>query len=270
VRRQLPYKKVLTAVVLLAASVALMNLTGKPAQGPSFWEAAFSRIAQPVYRAYSKLTLEIEYYKAAFANKNELIRRNEELTKELETVEVLRARIAELESENARLKDLLAFQEANPGQYQVAKVYGRNLNKWFSTIDIAVGQYDGVNVDDPVVSRTGLIGRILYTDKRMSTVLLLTDPESGIGATIEGARDYGVLLGGHGPDTLILRFFSRDAQVKVGDKVVTSGLGSKFPAGILIGEVTSVYIPTPGLIKEATVKPSSDLNHLEEVMVLKR
>jgi rod shape-determining protein MreC len=270
VRRQLPYTRVLTAVVLLAASVALMNLTGKPVDGPSFWEAAFSRIVQPVYQAFHKLTLQVEYYKASFANKNELIRRNEELTKELSTVEALRARIAELESENARLKDLLSFQELNPGQYEVAKVYGRNLNKWFSTIDIGLGQDDGVNVDDPVVSRTGLIGRILNTDRRTSTVLLLTDPESGIGATIEGSRDYGVLLGGQGPDTLILRFFSRDAEVEVGDRVVTSGLGSKFPAGILIGEVTSVYIPSPGLIKEASVKPSSDLNHLEEVMVLKR
>ena len=51
---------------------------------------------------------------------------------------------------------------------------------------------------------------------------------------------------------------------------MTSGVGSKFPAGILIGEVASVSIPKPGLVKEAVVKPASDLDHLEEVMVLKQ
>lgn len=269
-RRHFPYKKIVTAVLLLAASVALLNLTGKPEGGPSFWGSAFSRISRPLYSAYSKLKLDVAYYSAAFANKNDLIRRNGELSKELDTVEMLRSRLTELESENARLKGLLQFQETTPGNYRVAKVFGRNPNKWFSTIDISLGSNDGVQIDDPVVSRTGLVGRVLYTDKRTSTVLLLTDPESGVGGTIEGARDYGVVVGGAGPDVLVLRFFSRDADVKPGDKVVTSGMGSKFPAGLLIGEVTSVYIPRPGLIKEATVKPASDLDHLEEVMVVKK
>lgn len=269
-RRHFPYKRVFTAVILLAASVALLNLTGKPEQGPSFWETAFSRISQPIYAVYSAAKDKIGYYSASFADKSELIRRNEELSGRLDAVEMLEARLNELESENARLKDLLQFQESTPGQYKVAKVFGRNPNKWFSTIDIALGGNDGVAIDDAVVSRTGLVGRILHTDQRTSTVLLVTDPESGVGATVEGTRDYGVLIGGNGPDTLILRFFSRDAVAEAGDRVVTSGMGSKFPAGILIGEVTSVYLPTPGLIKEATVKPASDLNHLEEVMVVKK
>ena len=268
-RRQLPFKRILTAVVVLAASVTLLNLTGKPEQGSSFWESVFARAAQPIYAAYSKVRSQILYYSTSFADKNELERRNEELLSRLDSVEALQARIAELESENSRLKDLLQFQETTPGQYKVAKVFGRNPNKWFSTIDIALGSNDGIMIDDPVVSRTGLVGRVLYTDRRTSTVLLLTDPESGVGATVEGSRDYGVVIGGNGPDTLVLRFFSRDARVEVGDRVVTSGMGSKFPAGLLIGEVTSVYIPTPGLIKEATLKPASDLDHLEEVMVVK-
>jgi len=269
VRRQFPYKRILTAVLVMAASVALLNFTGKPEQGPSFWGSAFTRLAEPIFAAYSSIQDSVRYYRASFADKDELVRRNEDLADRLSSVEALEARIDELESENARLKDLLQFQETTPGQYKVAKVFGRNPNKWFSTIDIALGSDDGIIVDDPVVSRTGLVGRVLSVDRRTSTVLLLTDPESGVGATVEGSRDYGVVIGGNGPDTLTLRFFSRDAVVEVGDRVVTSGMGSKYPAGLLIGEVTSVYIPTPGLIKEAAVKPASDLDHLEEVMVVK-
>jgi len=270
VRRHFPYRKFITAMILLAASVALFNFTGKPAAGPSFWESLFNRVSTPFYRAYSYVKLRVEHYSAAFADKDELIRKNEQLQKELETVEMLRARLAELESENSRLKGLLQFRETTPGKYKVAKVYGRNPGKWFSTIAISLGTADDVKADDPVVSRTGLVGRVLKSDEHTATVLLLTDPESGVGATVEGSRDYGVVVGGSGPGTLVLRFFSREADVNPGDRVVTSGIGSKFPAGILIGEVVSVYVPKPGLIKEAIVRPASDLSHLEEVMVVER
>jgi rod shape-determining protein MreC len=270
VRRHFPYKKIITAVVLLAASVSFLNITGKPEDGSSFWESLFLKMARPFYGACSAVRFQLSFLSAAFANKDDLIRKNEELEKEFETVDVLRARLEELESENARLKDLLDFRETTPAEYKVAKVLGRNPNKWFSTLSISLGALDGVRADDPVVSRSGLVGRVLTIYDRMSTVLLLTDPESGVGAIVEGSRDYGVVVGGSGPATLILRLFSRDANVNPGDRVVTSGIGSKFPAGILIGEVVSVHIPKPGLIKEATVRPASDLDHLEEVMVVQK
>ena len=269
-RRRFPYKKIITAVALVAASVVLLNVTGKPESGPSMWESLFAEMAKPLFNAYSYVKLKLEKFSLAFADKEELARRNEELEKELETVQALKARLAEVESENARLKDLLAFQEAAPGKYEVAEVCGRNPSKWFSTVTISLGTAEGVKADDPVVSRAGLVGRVISASDHTSTVLLLTDPESGVGATVEGSRDYGVVLGGSGPNTLVLRLFSKDANVNPGDKVVTSGIGSKFPSGILIGEVLSVYVPKPGLIKEAIVKPASDLYHLEEVMVVKR
>jgi len=270
VRRRFPYKKVIIAAALVAASVVLLNVTGKPASGPSVWQSLFLKMARPFSDAWAYLRQRAEGLSLALVDKQELMRKNEELEKELETVESLKARLAEVESENARLRELLAFQEASPGKYQVAAVCGRNPSKWFSTITISLGAQDGIQVDDPVVSRAGLVGRVLSVADHASTVLLLTDPESGVGATVEGSRDYGVVLGGNGPTTLVLRFFSREAAVNPGDKVVTSGIGSKFPPGILIGEVVSVYIPKPGLVKEATVRPASDLYHLEEVMVVKR
>lgn len=269
-RRHFPYRKLVISIVLLAASVSLLNLTGKPKEGPSFWESLFAGITRPFYGAVAAIRDKISLYSAAFADKSKLIAENEGLKKDFESVEVLQARLAELESANARLKDLLQFKEDTPAKYTAAKVIGRNPSKWFSTVSIALGAADGVQPDAPVVSRSGLIGRVLSVDAKESTVLLLTDPESGVGATVEGSRDYGVVLGGNGPDTLLMQFFSRDAAVAPGDRVVTSGIGSKFPAGILIGEVVSVYVPKPGLVKEATVKPAADMNHLEEVMVVQK
>lgn len=101
-------------------------------------------------------------------------------------------------------------------------------------------------------------------------MLLLTDPESGVGALISRSRDYGVVVGGSGPDTLVMRFFSKDADVRPGDQVLTSGVGSVYPEGLVIGEVAEVYVPQPGLVKECYVKPAVDFAHLEEVLVMIR
>ncbi len=269
-RRQFTYKKIIVAFLLVAASVTLMNLTGKPENGPSFWESLLLKSAEPVSRLSSGLFEKYRSLAVAFQDKEALRQENLRLTRELEGMASLRAALEDALQENARLRDLLDFRDDAPGEYVVAKVTGRNPGKWFATVTIAAGEEHGVYVDAPVVSRSGLVGRVIKTGEASSTVLLIADPESGVGACVQRTRDFGVLLGGNGPDALVLRFFSRDSGVEEGDAVVTSGIGSKFPEGILVGEVVSVYIPGPGLVKEALVRPASDLERLEEVLVMTR
>lgn len=267
-RRHFPYKKVITLALLVAASVFLMNLTGKPLEGPSFWESLLYRLGSPFYKAFSSVRDRYTVWSTAFQDKLALLAQNESLKAELEAIEALKAELAEAKKENERLRDLLNFVETAPGRYEVAKVVSRNPSKWFSTIGISKGALDGVEVDCAVVSRSGLVGRVISVEDHYSTVLLITDPESGVGALVERSRDYGVTLGGSGPTTLVFRLFSKDTDVQTGDKILTSGVGSKYPSGLLIGEVVSVYVPQPGLVKEAVVRPATDLEHLEEVMVL--
>jgi len=270
VRRRFQFKKIAILAVLVAASVVLMNVTGKPQDGPSFWGSLFQRMARPVSSVYSSVGGWFQSLKTAFADKEELIRKNRELETALGALKALESRLQELQAENERLRDLLDFQETSPGKYLVTEVYGRDPSKWFSSVSIAAGSEQGVEPDAAVVCQAGLVGRVLSVGKDVSTVLLLTDPESGVGAVVQRSRDLGVVLGGGDPRALTARFFSKDADVKVGDLIVTSGISSKFPEGLLIGEVVAVRVPQPGLVKEAIVKPSVDFEHLEEVMVIGR
>ncbi|HHW18822.1 MAG TPA: rod shape-determining protein MreC [Firmicutes bacterium] len=266
-RRLFPYKKAILTALLLAASVFLMNVTGKPQQGPSFWETLCWKAAGPAIGVFQKAKEWSLGVSVAFRSKKALMEENQKLKEEIETLSSLKPAMENLLAENARLKELLQFKESSPGEYKVAKVIGRNPTKWFSTLVISLGTKDGVLPDAPVMSRSGLVGRVLSCDDDTATVLLLTDPESGVGALVSRSREYGVVLGGSGSDRLVLRFFSRDADVASGDKIFTSGMGKKYPAGIYIGEVTEVYVPKPGLVKECVVKPATDFDHLEEVLV---
>ncbi len=269
-RRQLPYRKAITLVILVAASVSVLNITGKTVGGDSWWSSLFLKWAKPLYQSFASIRATYEEWTAMTASKEVLMEENRRLSRQMETLEYLRALVADLRQENARLRDLLEFAENAPAEYMVAEIIGRNPVKWFSTLAISLGQDDGAKADSVVVSSSGLVGRILSVDRQSSTVLLITDPESGVGAISERTRDCGVILGTGDPKNLVLRLFSKDADVRPGDRVLTSGVGSKFQEGILIGEVVSVYVPKPGLIREALVKPASDMEHLEEVLVMKQ
>ncbi len=267
-RRLFPYKKVIAATLLVAASVFLMNITGGSQESPSLWESLLWKGMQPGVDFFLSVKKRAADFTAVFQSKKGLLEDNREIKSKLESSEALLSRLHDVQNENQRLRDLLGFKEQVDGEYRGADVLGRNPSRWFSTVTIGLGREDGVEADSPVVSRSGLVGRVVKLDGQRSQVLLLTDPESGVGALVARSRDYGVVLGGKGQNSLTMRFFSKDADVHAGDQILTSGVGSLYPPGLLIGEVTEVYVPQPGLVKECYVKPATDFEHLEEVLVM--
>jgi len=267
-RRLFPYKKLIALVLLVAASVLLMNITGSSQDNPSLWERLLWKGMQPFLGGFLAVKDKFSEYSALFQQKEALMEENKELKSRLDSLESLLTRLREIENENQRLKELLGFREQLEQEYKAADVIGRSPSKWFSTITISLGSEDGVTVDAPVISRRGLVGRVIKVEARSAQVLLLTDPESGVGSLISRSRDYGAVVGGNGSDALVMRFFSRDADVRVGDEVLTSGVGSVYPAGLVVGEVAEVYVPQPGLVKECYVRPAVDFAHLEEVLVM--
>ncbi|HHY11408.1 MAG TPA: rod shape-determining protein MreC [Firmicutes bacterium] len=267
-RRLFPYKKLITVTLLVAASVFLMNITGSSQDSPSFWERLLWKGMQPCLETFLAARQKFQDYRALFQSKKDLLEENREIKRRMDSLEALLTRLHDVQNENQRLRELLGFREQLDQEYKAADVIGRSPGKWFSTITISLGSEDGVTIDAPVISRRGLVGRVIKLDTHSAGVLLLTDPESGVGSLISRSRDYGIVVGGSGPDTLVMRFFSRDADVYAGDEVLTSGVGSVYPAGLFIGEVTEVYVPKPGLVKECYIKPAVDFAHLEEVLVM--
>lgn len=267
-RRQFPYKRIAGALAVTLASIFLMNLTGKPEDGLSLWGSIFSKASKPVYAIHCALKDRCKDFAANVQDKKDLLAEIEILKREREALLALRLKCEEQRLENERLNELLGVKTVQEGECKVAKVIGRQPSKWFSTITIDLGTQDGVELGASVLEIGGLVGRVFKAGDTASDVLLLTDPDSGVGAILQRSRDQGLILGGGGSQDLTLRLFSKDCDVEEGDVVVTSGMGSKYPPGIAIGEVESVYMPSPGLVKEAKVRPFADLLHLEEVMVV--
>lgn len=182
----------------------------------------------------------------------------------------LRTRVALLEEsrlENERLRALVELAQASETESVGARVIGRPTSSWEGVITIDRGSSDGIQNGMPVLGPTGLLGQTISVTPASSKVRLITDQRSGVAGLVQRSRAKGIVHGSL-DGGLTFDFVSRDDPVKVGDVVVTSGLGGAFPKGIVVGEVTKVERDPSALYQKIELSPSGDISGLEEVLVL--
>jgi rod shape-determining protein MreC len=258
-------------VVLLLTAFTLMTLDLQQEGGPTqTLRSAGNVVFGPVERAGDALTRPVSTFVSGVAQLDDyqdridaLQRRNDELNVQLRTSEEARSRAAELD-------DLLGV--ASVGQYRVVParviaVGSGSTFDWTATVD--AGSRDGLATDMTVLSGDGLVGRVTDVGPVTSTVLLAADPESAIGARLEGSQQIGV-VSGRGTTTMRLELLDPQAEVASGDRLVTFGSqgGAPFVPGVPVGEVVDVE-ETPGsLTRAAMVKPYASFTSLDLVGIV--
>jgi rod shape-determining protein MreC len=201
----------------------------------------------------------------------ELNRHNETLQRENQQLRLQLTQAAQAEQENARLRQLLGWQQRAPWKLKLAKVVLRDPANWWKTIQIDLGSRDGVVTNAAVLTTNGLVGRVTAVSYTRAQVVLLGDPNCRVSALVENeTRDTGVISAGGVFDGAFvdLGYLSRNAALKSGQNVITSGLGGIFPAGINIGKVVDMRPANYGLYAEAQVKLAVNFGALEEVWVM--
>lgn len=189
------------------------------------------------------------------------------------------ARLNDLEAQNKRLKEALGFterqQQANQYKYRIAEVYAASPDPLNNTIVINLGEKDGIKANMAVMSIEGLVGRVVKVSPFYSNVQLLTELDSSeakaIAATVKGRENesFGILEGyDREKGLLIMNKIPKIDPMKVGDVVVTSGMGQLFPRGIEVGEIVSRDEGEFGITHTALVRPFASFNHLHEVFVI--
>jgi rod shape-determining protein MreC len=203
--------------------------------------------------------------------RSELLRQNEALRRQNQELRLQAMRAEELSRENDRLRRLLGWQQQQPRKYKLANVVLREPANWWRTVEIDLGSRDGMRLNLPVLTTEGLVGRIASVSLTRSQVVLLGDANCRVAARVDNeTRDTGV-IGPAGPlDNLLVEmsYLSRNAALKPGQTVRTSGLGGIFPKDILVGTVVDSQTEEFGLYTVARVKLAANLNALDEVWVM--
>lgn len=233
---------------------------------------AFAFLRSPVATVMEWTAGRVDRFAEAFAGPRDL--------------QTAQARIADLEARNAELERLNAELLNRQSDYQLyvemfnrasqapqfervtAAVIGRDTSPVFRSIIIDRGTEAGVLPGMPVESARGLVGQVYRASPRAAQVLLITDNISSIAARLSASRATGIVFGSGSSGPLSMDWIDQEAQLEVGDVVLTSGLGGQFPADLVIGRVVAFERNEADLFQNATVQPAVDISDLEIVFVL--
>lgn len=266
-------------VTLIALTIvgAVLYQTGRLAPV----QRALSDISSPIGEPSNALAARAASLVDGVRRFQSLATENEDLRAEVERLSLENVRLTELANENGRLRDELGYKQTNPSlQLRGAEVVShgsaglvpgrvtsRDPSPYLSVMTINLGQRDGVKQGQAVVTPLGLVGRIVDVGERTARVLLLTDRSSSVNGQVMRTRVTGVIQG-TGDGRLLMRYIEQGGDIKVGDIVLTTGLGGVFPRGQPIGQVTSVRQQDIELFQEAEIRPTVDFNRLENVLVV--
>ncbi|MDY6291390.1 MAG: rod shape-determining protein MreC [Succiniclasticum sp.] len=199
---------------------------------------------------------------------------NAKLKAELDTLRNAEYRLKLMETENKELLAMAGYKQQNDRLTLLsARVVGVSLGDLHEYFFLDKGAADGVREDMVITSSEGIAGVVDQVYRHYSRFMLISASQSRIGVKVlrRESRAVGVLTG-KGVDRALLQaeYFSRDDDIQVGDMLVTSGIGGKYPSGLYVGKVREVETDVTGLQKLARIEPAANLNHLDRVFVVLR
>jgi rod shape-determining protein MreC len=191
---------------------------------------------------------------------------NERLQQEIGQLRVQMQQERALAQQSRSLQELLDLRSSLELDTTGANVIGAGASAEFRTMTLDKGTSDGLRPDMAVISPSGVVGRVIMPTGRASKLQLLIDRNAAAGALVERSRAQGVVVG-TGTDRLRLDYVAGTADVKVGDRVVTSGIDGIYPKGFVIGQIESVERGS-GEFSGIIVRPAVEFTALESVLVV--
>lgn len=203
-----------------------------------------------------------------FAARETLIEENRQFRRKRLETEVRLLRIEALESENARLRELLDSTARIGNRALVAEILAVDLDPYRQRFDLNRGLVDGVYVGQALIDAEGVVGQVVRVGPLTSEAVLITDPDNAVPVTVNrnGVRSIAVGTGDRG--RLRLRNLTNNADIVVGDVLISSGLGGVFPAGYPVARVVDVTRQPDQAFAEVTAEPASSLDRDREVLLV--
>ena len=254
-----------TCIVL--ASLLLITVSIRYDKENLFFESVIVRIFSPAQNLLTQTRTSISDLLDRYFFLTEVSRENDRLLKEVDQLTRRNSDLIEIIEQQGRVKKLQKANKNGKLKSLTALVIGRDSTQWSKMIFINKGTDDGIRGNVAVVTDAGIVGHVIHSTATTSKVLLITDSRSAVDSLFQNTRVPGVTTG-TGGDLCEIKFVPIDAELEVGDRVISSGLGGVFPKGWMIGTVVRTVKRKQGLFQDVVVAPGADLSRLEDVLVL--
>lgn len=223
----------------LVASLFLLILEAFGATMPGQIRGVANDLVAPVLNLLERPLRYVQSGMERFAGVSDIYQENNELRGENDRLKQWREAAMQLSRENEQLRLILKVPKREVPAAATARVIGVGGGPFERSVLTNAGTLDGVVAGLPVVDDDGLIGRVLHTGRWTSRILLITDINSRVPVRIERTGDLAIAEG-QNENYLRLRFLAAEADVKIGDRILTSGHGGAFPPDLPIATVSKV------------------------------
>jgi rod shape-determining protein MreC len=203
-----------------------------------------------------------------FAARDTLIAENLEFRRERLETEGRLQRLAALEMENERLRSLLESRGRVGSRALVAEILAVDLDPYRQRFDLNRGFVNGVFVGQALIDAKGVVGQVVRVGPFTSEALLITDADHAVPVSVNRNGLRTIAVGTGDSDQLRLPYLTNNADIVVGDLLMSSGLGGVFPAGYPVGRVTEVRLRPDQSFAEVIAEPASALDREREVLLV--
>jgi rod shape-determining protein MreC len=230
--------------------------------------AMFGTLVEPAYRIAALPSDVARAGRLAVATQSQLVDENQSLREALLLAQVRVNRMSALAAQNDRLKKLLDVQKELGLGVKLARLIDIDLDPFRHRIVLDAGAAQSIKVGQPVLDAFGVMGQIVEVLPTTSVALLITDPTHAIPVMVRRTGLRTIAYGTGSIDRLQLPNIPISADIKVGDALVTSGLGGRFPAGFPVGEILDIRNDESGMFAAAIARPAAALDRSGEVLLL--
>lgn len=205
----------------------------------------------------------------ALSGRNKLLRDNAELRADQIRLELRLQKLATLEQENTRLREMLSSAKYfEKERILIGELLSVDLDPYQQRIVVNKGTRDGAYEGQPLLGAKGIIGQIDKAGPFNSVALLVSDPNHALLGVIARSGQRSLVVGTGNIQQLELLHLTSTADIQVGDLVITSGLDDRYPSDYPVAEVTSIKQVAGDPFVKVEAKPLVDLNSIREVLLI--
>jgi rod shape-determining protein MreC len=261
-------KRLVLFLSLMALALALTAAKTHMAPQISRFESLILSSFMPLQAALAQGAQRLNDFWQRYMQRAQVHQENLQLRHQVETLRGQLQQYREAYLQQQRLRQLLDFRSQTFQSAMPVEVVSVDPSQWSQAIVVNKGLEHGLRTNNTIMTHRGLVGHVIEATPHYATVLLLTDRRSAVDALVQRTRSRGVVVG-KSKHRLELRYVDRQDDIRVGDRIISSGLGEMYPKGLVIGTVAAVRSPRYGLFHEIDVQPAVDFLKLEEVLALK-
>ena len=255
-------------VIVLIAALILIWFDSKNSDWFKPVRSTSHAAMQPIYELSLLPSYTKHWASGSLQSKEALRRENMQLKSQLIHAHAKLQQQDYILAQNARLQGILSTTKPEQFDLNLAQVIGTDTNLLRQIVVLNKGEQDGVQVGQTVIDEDGVLGQIINVYPNTSRLLLITDEQQSVAVTVKRTGQRAIVTGQGIPSSLSLNYVFKTSDVRVGDELVSSGLGGRIPAGYRVGRIAHVKDEQTDNFRTIEVTPAANFIDNAYVLIL--